>query len=68
MEVVPPNGEVILRYTRMCKCNPRKKNRTGVAICFAAWTLNLQLFLDPVSTVYALVLKANKKELDDKKL
>ena len=31
----------------------------------AAWTWTLQLFPDLVSALYALVLKANKKELDD---
>ena len=31
----------------------------------AAWTWTLQLFPDLVSAFYALVLKANKKELDD---
>ena len=35
-------------------------------IC-AAWRWNLQLFLHPVFSVCALVLKTKKKELDDKK-
>ena len=34
-------------------------------VTYRAWTWNLLLFPDPLSSFYALVLDMNKKELDD---
>ena len=50
---------------------PTRLGATGVHAgregdVYTAWIWNLQTFPGPVSTVYGLVLKPNRKELDDK--
>ena len=49
------------------ECSPRRRRRTCVLKCMRHVSRNLQIFLDPVSSSYAVVLNANKKELYDKK-
>ena len=64
------NGGRSRKYSRSEPLPLVQESCTFEIMCremFTSWSWKLQTFPDPASAVYALVLEANKKELDYKK-
>ena len=58
---------MVIECTGLVRVQSVQAERNICREMYRAWTWNLLTFLDPVSTVCALVWKANRKKWDDKK-